>query len=435
MKLIRFSGLPANWIMALDLIPIKSKMENVLMRLIWILQVSIIWFSLGACAIAPPKFELPEAVQDISDLEPYLKNAVAENQPPSVSIGVIKNNDVVYAKAFGHADALSELEATPDTVYQWWSLTKLFTAVAILQLQERELLSIDDPVAMHLPGFEVRGGHSENKTITIKQLLSHSSGLGDIGMKILGWVHFDEDPRPVQTELFYKHQENYNELENAPGEQGRYSNYGYFTLAALIESVTRQTYEKYIVDNIAIPLGMDSTNFIYTPKMEDNAAKGSHPPDVISKIVPLYLDTDRAIDEKRNGNLWFNNVYSDLKGSSGLIGSVNDLLKFIAIFLPGNENRDSAVLQKDSIRLMMTPVVDVVKSPAPIDNLQFGLGWFIADDEGVRTYTHGGSGMAFVSMLNIYPDREMATVVMANSTYLGRTMGFDLSQRLGEIDW
>lgn len=399
------------------------------------LVILIAALCLSSCAFLPPKLALPATVASMAELEPYLEDAVLHQKPPSISVGVIKNNDVTYAKAFGHADALRKTPASPDTVYQWWSLTKLFTSVAVLQLQERGLLSIDDPVAEHLPGFTTRGKKVNPHDITIKQLLSHSSGLGDIGMAILGWIHFEGDAHPNQTEFFNSTVEKYNKLKVKPGEQGRYSNFGYLALAALIESVSGEFYEDYIIDNIALPLGMKNTHFVYTPEMSLNAATGSHPSDAISKIVPIYLDTKRAINEKRNGLLWFNTVYSDQKGASGLIGPVTDLLKFMQVFLTDDDASGNSILSKQSIALMQTPVVDVVKSPAPADGLQFGLGWFIGESNGELTLNHGGSGMAFVSMLTLYPERNMGTVVMANSTYLGRTMGFKLSELLGGIDW
>ncbi len=390
---------------------------------------------LPACAFLPPKLELPKAAASIEDLEPYLEKAVSESSPPSISVVVVKDQDIVYANAFGHADADRSIVATPDTVYQWWSITKLFTATAILQLQERGLLSIDDSVNKHLPLFSTRGTKASGQEITIKQLLSHSSGLGDIGIKILGWVHFEGDPHPNQSELLQSQLANFNKLKARPGEEGRYSNFGYLVLAALIESVTSKTYEEYILSNIVKPLGMQNTNFVYTPDMAALAAKGSHPSDFISKIVPIYLDTKRAIDKKQNGILWFNHVYSDQKGASGLIGPATDLIKFASVFLPGYDASTKTILSNDSIELMQTPIIKVSKSPAPSKDLDFGLAWFISDSNGERTLNHGGSGMAYTSMLTLNPDRNLATVVMTNSTYLGRTMGFKLSQQLNQINW
>jgi len=391
--------------------------------------------ALISCAILPPKLALPDSANSMADIEPYLQSAVERNSPPSISIAVIKGDDAVYSKAFGHTDPEGVVKASPESVYQWWSLTKLFTAVAVLQLQEQDLLSIDDPVSKHIPTFTVRGKHSTKREITIKDLLSHSSGLDDVGMAILGWIHFDGDVHPNQTELFNSKIKKYNKLKKEPGKQGRYSNFGYLALAALIEAVSGLTYEQYVIDNITSPLGMDNTNFIYTSAMDANAAQGSHPKDFVSTIVPIYLDTDRAINKKIDGTLWFNHVYSDQKGASGLIGPATDLIKFMRVFLTKPKPTNKSILSSDSIALMQTPVIKASKSPAPVDNLQFGLGWFVGNTDGETTLNHGGSGMAFVSMLTLYPERQLGTVVMANSTYLGRTMGHRLSQLLAEIEW
>jgi len=405
------------------------------MRLISAIVLVLISLLSNGCAFLPPKVELPEKITHINELEPYLSKAVASKTPPSISIVVIKDNNIAYANAIGHNDAKSEVSATPESVYQWWSITKLFTAVAILQLQEKNLLTIDDSVVSHLPTFATRGKNVDTRDITIKHLLSHSSGLGDIGNAILGWVHFEGDPHPNQTQLFNAKIGKYNKLKAKPGDQGRYSNFGYLALAAVIESVSGLSYEEYILNNIVLPLGMENTNFIYTPKMDAVAAKGSHPNDFISKVVPFYLDTDKAIDEKRSGILWFNHVYSDQKGASGLIGPATDLIKFMQVFLPGYQVTKNPVLSTESIELMQSPVIKAQKSPAPVDDLQFGLGWFIGESNNERTLSHGGNGMAFVSMLTIYPERNLGTVVMANSTYLGRTMGFKLNKLLGQVDW
>ncbi len=401
-------------------------------RIVSLLCVCLLFAS---CAVLPPKLHLPETVSSISELEPFLNKAVAKQAPPSISIAVVKDKQVVYSNAFGHADADQKIPATPDTVYQWWSITKLFTAVAILQLQEKKQLSIDDPVLKYLPTFTTRGKNVDPAQISIKQLLSHSSGLGDIGLSILGWIHFDGDPHPDQTELFNNTVNKYNKLKAKPGEKGSYSNFGYLALAAVIESVSSMPYEEYILKFILQPLGMDNTGFVYSPQMKAAEATGSHPSDLISKLVPLFLDTDRAVERKRKGILWFNPVYSDQKGASGLIGPATDLIKFMMLFLPSDEITAKPILSRDSIALMQSPVISVDKSPAPASELQFGLGWFIGESNGELTLNHGGTGMAYISMLILYPAENIGTVVMANSTYLGRTMGFRLSQLLRQISW
>jgi len=85
-----------------------------------ILSLSLL---VGGCAVFPPKLELPVSADTIEDLEPFLINAVALKSPPSISVAVLKDNQTVYAKAFGHLDSNGKAPATPESVYQWWSLT------------------------------------------------------------------------------------------------------------------------------------------------------------------------------------------------------------------------------------------------------------------------------------------------------------------------
>lgn len=391
---------------------------------------------LHSCAYLPPQLELPVKIEVIEELEPYLESAVADLQPPAISIGVVQGGVTRYANSFGTIDANATKRATKETVYQWWSLTKLFTAVAVLQLQEKGLININDPVNSHVRYFQVRNLQDSDQPITIRQLLSHSSGLGDVGISILGWIHFEGDPSFSQTEFLQQKLPEYNKLVVQPGEEGRYSNFGFLVLAGLIEEVSNISYEEYITTNILIPLGMEHTGFTYTEKMAPFEATGSHPRDLLSYVVPFYLDMDRAISEESNGILWFNRVYSDQKGATGLIGSTADMMKFMKALLNHGSLNGNRILTPASIAEMQKPVISVSESSAP-DNeeFDFGLAWFIGQSDGERTLSHGGGGMAFVTMLKLYPERDLGVVVFSNSTYLGRFMGSNITKLIGSIDW
>jgi len=390
----------------------------------------------SGCAIFPPQLELPDIINAINEIEPYLQKAVEKEQPPSITLAVVKGGVTQYSKSFGYADVPVKKKATDQTIYQWWSLTKLFTAVAILQLQEKGLINIDDPVSKHLSFFKVRNLKDENQPITIRQLLSHSSGLGDIGMSILGWIHYEGDPHINQTDFLKQKLPEYNELDIQPGREGRYSNFGYLVLAGLIEEVSGKSYESYIIENILKPLKMEHTNFIYTKSMKPFEASGSHPKDIVSYIVPFFIDTDKAIREESNGLLWFNRVYSDQKGATGLMGSAVDMVRFMKAILNNGKLDGVQILSQSSIEKMQQPIISVNESPAPdTNNFSFGLGWFIGDSNGEITLTHGGAGMAFVTMLRLYPEKNLGVVVFANSTYLGRSMGNDIVNLVGDIKW
>jgi len=388
----------------------------------------------GGCAIAPPKLELPTKINSVSGIYPYLENATNKGKPPSVSLAIIENDKEHYIKSFGYIDSSKDVKSTEDTVYQWWSLTKLFTSIAIVQLAENGSINLDDEVVKHLPYFKVRNLDESSAPITIKQLLSHSSGLGDIGISILGWIHYENDSPIAQTQLLKEKLSKYNKLKIQPGLEGRYSNFGYLVLAALIEQVTGISYESYIIQRILEPLGMKNTNFVYTDEMKLSEAIGSHPRDALSYVVPFYIDTNKAIKERRDGRIWFNRVYSDQKGATGLIGSTADLVKFMRFILNEGELDGTRILSKESINEMQKSIIPVHKSPAPdSEDLAFGLGWFVGKSDKGRTLSHGGSAMGFASLLRLYPDEGKGVFVISNSTYLGRTMGSQVVNLIGDL--
>ena len=107
-------------------------------------------------AFAPHPPATPKEVKDMAQMEAYLEKLVASGNPPGLSIAVVKNGQIVYNRAFGMADAPRNKPATVNTVYHWWSMTKIPTAIAILQLYERGQLQLDDPVEEYLPWFRVQ---------------------------------------------------------------------------------------------------------------------------------------------------------------------------------------------------------------------------------------------------------------------------------------
>jgi D-alanyl-D-alanine carboxypeptidase len=386
-----------------------------------------------------PKFlyapKPPQQVNTVMEFEGYVNQLIEFGDPPGISIVVVKDGIIKYEQGFGTSDSLNRIPATPETVYHWWSISKLFTVIATLQLQEQGLLNIQDPVANYLPFFRVEYPSSDSQQITIQHLLSHSSGMPDAGNEILGWIHYDGDPALNQTEFLKEILPRYSKLVYEPGTEGRYSNIGYIVLSAVIEAVSHQPYEEYIVDNILKPLEMEHTNFVYTPEMQAFAASGSHPIDVMGFVASYSLNMDRAIQEKRDGRLWFNNIYSNQTAPTGLIGSPSDMARFMMAILNKGVLNETRIVSAESIELMQTRQIAVTKSPAPISNLDFGLGWFIIHEEDRIALAHGGQGTSFVSFMKLYPEEGLGILAVANSTYLGRNFGFDIVNMAGSLDW
>ena len=298
---------------------------------------------LGSACGPPP----PPAHASLSELEAYVRTRVDEGTP-SISVAVVRGGDVIYERAVGMADGPRQVPATPQTTYRWWSISKPFTAVAIMQLEEEGLLELDAPVARYLPDLE--GALSR---VTIAQLLSHSSGLDDVGASILTWIHYDEQ-HPSQTRLLYDKVDDFGDLGSAPGAEGRYSNFGYIVLSAVIEAVTHMPYEAYVRAHVLRPIGMAHTDFFYSELVgHAREARGSHPRDFMSFVASFMIDFDLAVREQHEGRHWFNRLYPDQTGPSGLLGTSEDMTRFMAAIFAGG----TTLLEEASLTRMLTPVV------------------------------------------------------------------------------
>ncbi len=376
--------------------------------------------------ILKPKAPKPSGVlNSVSELENYLEQVVAAEHPPGLSVAVVKDGSMVYANGFGVADGPRKVPATKDTVYHWWSMTKIPTAVAVLQLHEGGLMDIDDPISNYLPFFKVTYKGVEQADVSIRQVLNHTAGLSNAAPELFTWLHFEGDPPLNQTELVVEKFSDYEELLFLPGEKVGYSNFGYMLLGALIEDISSQSYEEYVVDNILQPLGMHNTNFVYTESMVENEATGSqHFVDMYTVFFPL-LKLNYLIRDKVGMRAWFHRVYNDQTPPTGLIGSVTDIALFMMAYLDDG----GSILRSGTISLMNSAAEELSH---PGDSVR-GLGWQ-ADltTDGRRYLTHSGGGPGFATIFRVYPEEKLGVVVMGNDSTIDREI---LADVLANMEW
>lgn len=378
--------------------------------------------SVSLYALAPHAPAAPKQVANMTELETYFSQLVASGNPPGMSVVVVKDGEVVYNKAFGFADGPRGIKAATDTVYHWWSMTKIPTAIAILQLQEQGRLNLDDEAAKHLPWFEVQYPSSERPAITIRNLLQHNSGLPDTMPAMIGWVHYNDETYN-QTDVLKKYTHQFNTLKFEPGRQVIYSNFNYMVLGAVIEAVSGQTYESYIAKHILEPLHMSRTSFLYTESTAGYEAVGSLPVvHVFTPLLPFLLDTKALIREREGKLLWLENLYVDATPPTGLIGPAPDVARLMRTYLNGGSLAGESILNPESISLMT--------DTQPLDGR--GLGWQIGESNGGRYLEHGGGGPGFATIMRLYPERELGIVILANGTDLDRS---GLVELLAHMDW
>ncbi|RLI29643.1 serine hydrolase, partial [Candidatus Bathyarchaeota archaeon] len=196
-------------------------------------------------------------------LESMIATVMAQACIPGLSIAVVKDSQVVYARGFGARNVKENLPATPNTLFGIGSCTKSFTALAIMQLAEKGKLDIHDPVSKYVP-FKLG---SREEPITIHHLLTHSSGIPDLGVAevlISRMAGIDEKWVPLASlEDFLLHINGASkEVAAEPGKRFFYFNSGYTLLGEIIERVAETPYEEYVRENILKPLKMERSTFL-----------------------------------------------------------------------------------------------------------------------------------------------------------------------------
>jgi CubicO group peptidase (beta-lactamase class C family) len=421
---------------------IRRKGRAAAAQFVWS-TVSVVVFGLvGVAILAPQPPSVPDSMGSPAELDQYLKDLANSGGPPGISLVVVKDGETVYDKAFGLADGPNAIPATPSTVYHWFSVTKIPTAIAVMQLVDQGLVDLDDEVAEYLPFFEVDNLSATSRPVTIAQLLNHSSGLPDDMPACMGCIHLEDEPALNQTDLLRDEKlPGHSALLFEPGSKAVYTNVGYHALGVVVEQVSGQSYEDYVVDNILEPLGMTSTRFDYTEAMKAGAAVGAHSmagfqtvffPLVSSPWPSEYI---RGYDD---GRAWFNRFLFDANPPSGLIGPADEMARLGSALLNGGELEGARILGPESVEVMFT---DRHVTPGRsnqwgeydrFDTWEQGLGWKVIRHDGRLHYAHGGGGAAFKALMRLYPDDDLVIVILVNSTNAALQ---DIADAIAEISW
>lgn len=346
----------------------------------------------------------------IQRLERFTFDKMAESNLPGLSLALIEGEAVTYARGFGLRDLARGLPATPDTLYGIGSVTKSFTALAVLKLAEEGNLSLDDPVARYLP-FPYR---PKGQTVRLHHLLSHTAGLpalaygeaiirhaNGIGGKYLPIG----GPKDILT--FMDGAEAWEEA--APGERWFYFNEGYAILGLIIEQVSGKPYAEYLREVILAPLGMHRSGF--------DQALLENDPDVATPYV-LYADKSPQI-----GHYLFRAIRSE----GGLLSSVMELARYVQLYIEGGKG----IVSPESLAAMMTPRVALPLKSAPelwgeatsgSAEAHYGYGLSVQEFFGERLVGHGGSVLVSTAHLAFIPERKLGVAVLANGS------GYPLAQ-------
>lgn len=366
------------------------------------------------------------AIDTLEDLDRLFASMVAQDLPPALDIAIQRNGEMVFSRAYGVADGITGEKATPRHVYHYWSMTKTFTAVAVLQLIESGKVSVEAPITTYLPQFVPIDQSGNPVEVRVAHLLNHSSGLPDFTFEMFQWVHAIDEPRFGETRMVNERLTAYRTVTHKPGSESHYRNINYVLLGAIIEAVTDGTYEDYVRSEILIPLNMRDTDFVYRPDMR--AVRGTLAHYTYYTPILALLGPDGGIDGltvKRVDDVhWLHLVYTDYAASTSLIGTGVDLVQFGQMLLNGGELGGVRILSEESARSVLyggrlsTNGADAV----------LGNGTKSWLDHGVELVGHGGGGPGFTLQYLLIPEKNVVIVVLTNSTIVD---AFELSRMIG----
>ena len=342
---------------------------------------------------APPQPSAAE--QRSSELEKSDAVFAAWTKPasPGCALGVLQDGQMLYSHGYGLADVEHSVPISPTTVFHIASVSKQFTAFAIYLLADEGKLSIDDDVRKYLPEL-----HDFRRTITIRNLLTHTSGLRDQWtlLAMAGWRLTDEITKQDILNLVWRQRE----LNFPPGEEQLYSNTGYTLLALIVERVSGKSLSEFTQERIFLPLGMGHTHFQehYGDLVQERAYSYERQPDGAYRYVALSYST---------------------VGPSSLFTTVEDLARWDENFYTGRVGGKALLAQ--------------MQVPGKLNNgkeTDYASGLVIGEYRGLKTVEHGGGDAGFRTDLLRFPDAHFSVITLCNA---GDADAADLAQRVADI--
>ena len=330
-------------------------------------------------------------------LEAFYVSGVNDNGIVGSRLVVLREGRELFARSVGVADIARQHPVDADTIFHWASITKTFTAIAIMQLRDRGLLTLDDPVVNYVPELRlVHDPFGDISRITIRHLMTHSAGFRNPTWPWGGdkpWHPFEPTEWSQLVAMFP-----YTEVEFEPGSRYSYSNPGIIFLGRVIERLSGDHYETYIDKNILKPLEMSRSYFDATPY----------------HLLP-HRSASYYVENGKPRPAPFDAVTGITVSNGGLNAPVGDMEKYLA-FLIGNDQRQAVydlVLKRRSLEEMFVPQLAVGTEGS--DRVSIGLNFFVEDRGGFHLVGHGGDQNGFIAHFYICPALRAGYIVAFNT--------------------
>jgi serine beta-lactamase-like protein LACTB len=321
-------------------------------------------------------------VQAALAVEKWLQREVEAKQIPSLSIALVDDQRVVWSRGFGFADRDRKTSATGDTVYRVGSVSKPVTALAIMLLVEMGLLDLDAPITDYLPEF--KPANPFNKKITLRQMLSHHSGLvreSPVG----NYFDVTNPPLAKMVESLAK-----TELVFAPQSRISYSNAAVATAGYVLERTQKEAFAKHMQRVLLEPLGMTSSSYQLTPQLKKRLAHAT-----------MWTYHGREFDAPP--------IQMSMAPAGNLYSTANDMARLLSfLFAGGKAQKKGQLLKPETIKQMYR-----LQFAKDNEKAGFGIGFAVSEFEGRRRISHGGAVYGFSTEFAALPDDKLGVVVLA----------------------
>ncbi|MBM3994476.1 MAG: serine hydrolase [Planctomycetes bacterium] len=342
---------------------------------------------LGAFLVVLALFPVPVDGQSKADalrnaLVPWIDREAKAKTIPSISIALVDDQRIVLSESVGLADPDAKTPATPQTPYRVGSVSKPFTALLLMIFVEMGLIDLDAPVQTYLPDFQPT--NKTGKKITLRQMLSHRSGLVREGP--VGNYFDDSQPSIADTVKSLNH----TELVYEPGKTTSYSNMAFATVGRVLEVTQKEGFVKLMQRKLLDPIGMTDSSFLLNDTLRKRLPK-----------APMWTYTGREFPAPgfEFGMLPAGNLYS----------SVEDQAKFLKFLFAAGKGEKGQILKKETLESMYK-----IQFPEKGKKAGFGLGFFVGDIDGKRVIRHGGAVYGFSTEFAALPDEKLGVIVCAS---------------------
>ena len=331
-----------------------------------------------------------DVASNIELLSAWIEAQIAYSGQPGLSIGIVRDQELVWAQGFGYADLGNQVAASPTTLYRVASITKLFTSTAILILRDEGRLQLDDSIAHHLPWFDIRQRYPDAPPITIRHLLTHTSGLP----REAAFPYWTDAKFPTREQV--REALPQQEASYAPETRWKYSNLALSLAGEIVAAVSGQGYEEFVQQRILDPLGMSATHIASPPPDHPQLAVG------YGRRMPAG---GRSVSP-----------FTDCRGitpAANMATSVTDLAKFAMLQFRDGRDRQAGgdqVLRGSTLREMQR-----VHWLDPGWQMGLGLGFRITRERGVTYIGHRGLVQGYRTQLLLCPADKTGVIVLGNA--------------------